>query len=178
MLNAITHVWRPQEVPPSIVRAIYRNALDGRNGSGTGTQATKKIVDEINAIVAARQRGTRFRCGARCLSGHQVTVAPNGLIARTIRSGGSAVVDVRCGDGKHAMTLLGVDSEHWTFFDPYLHHRHRHPRRRRGIEWLGHPGIAHAPNLRITRRYLDMRRNVLYAVGPVAEREAVILMPR
>jgi hypothetical protein len=173
MLNALTRVWRPEEIPASIVRAIYRHSLDSR--AGTTDAACQRIVDEINTIVTRRQDKTRFRCKVRRLVGHQVTVA-NGLIARTIRSGGSAVVDVCYGDSTHAMTLLDITREHWVFFDPSL--LTRHPRKRQGIEWLGHPGIAHGPNLRIERRYLDARRNVFYALGPMTEREAVIVMPQ
>lgn len=137
MLNAITPVWRSQEVPASIVRAIYRHALDCRNGAGTSSEATVRIVDEINAIVAARRCRKGFRCTVRMLAGRQVTVSSNGLIARTLRSGGSAVVDVRCGESTHAMPLVGVDAEHWTFFDPYQYQKT--PHYRRGIELARSP---------------------------------------
>lgn len=176
MLNAITHLWRPALVPASVVRAIYRHSLDGRQGAGTSAEATQRIVDEINAIAAARRSTKGFRCTVRRLTGRQVTVAANGRIVRALRSGGCAIVDVCCGSCTHALTLLAVNRRDWTLFDPYLWDRY--PRRRGGIEFLGHPGIAHAANLRIKVSYLDKRSAAYYALGPVADREAVILLPR
>ena len=176
MLNTLIRLFRPHEIPAPVVRAIYRHSLDARNAAGTTDEATQRVVDEINLIVAARRGTKRFRCTARRLVGHQVTVASNGLIARTLRAGGSAVVDVRCHDSTHAMTLLDITREHWVFFEPSL--LTRHPRKRQGIEWLGYPGCVHGPNLRIERRYLDARRNEFYTLGPLADREAVIVMPR
>lgn len=178
MLNALTHLWRPDQIPGSIVRAIYRHALDCRQGAGTSTEATRRIVDEINALVAARSKRNGFHCQARYLSGPRVTVTPRGLIARTVRAGGVAVLDVCCGNvaETHAMALLKVNPRHWTFFDSCP--RDRHPRKTSGIEWIGPPGIVHGANCRISVAHLNRRGNVHYALGPMAEREAVIFMTR
>jgi hypothetical protein len=175
LLNALTRLWRPHEIPATIVRAVYRNSLDARSAAGTSDEACQRIVDELTAIVAARRGKKRFCCTARRLVGHQVTIAPNGLIARTIRAGGSAVVDVYYRNSTHALTLLDIDTRWWTLFDPSLWERY--PRKHRGIERLGHPGISQGPNLRIELRHLDIRRHEFYTLGPLADREAIIVMP-
>lgn len=174
LINALVCCYRPPQLPGSVVRAIYRHSLDGRNGAGTSHLATIRIVEELNRLEDHGRSRTGWRCHARILVGEQVNVAPNGLLARTIRSGGAAVVDVCCGEWNHALTLLEIESEYWTFFDPYLWDRHPvvHP----AIQFLGYPGYVHGPNLRITRRYLQSRHDRFYSLG--SDRSAVILMPR
>jgi hypothetical protein len=44
MLNALTHLFRPYEIPSPVVRAIYRHSLDARNASGTTDEACQRVV--------------------------------------------------------------------------------------------------------------------------------------
>ena len=175
MMNALIRSWQPWQIPGVVLKTIFQYSLDGRYGSGTSDEATMRVVDELNRLGSPGRSGSSFRCQARLLMGPEVTLADDGLIAQTLRSGGSAVVDVCSRHGTHSLTLLGIDAEAWTFFDSDMWDGRA--RRRLGIQWLGYPGNVWTANLRISREHLDRRAEVYYALGPIPERVAVTVMP-
>ncbi len=169
MLNAVSYLFRREDIPPEIIRNIMLYCLDcfGADGAsgkcGTSCMAMMFLSNWLNGF---RQAG-HLPVSSQYLSGKDVNFSQNGRLLDALRRKGAAVVRVDF-EGWHYVLLTGVQRDMVYFFDPYY--------RAKPFD---------DPNLRIEtacperyNRIVPIRYfegNGIYALPPLEGREAVLL---
>jgi len=176
LINCLVTMFDASQIPATVIGAIYHHALDHPKCRRTTSVAIEEIANDIDRIGCERppRKGT-FSCSAQYLSGEQVTLAENGLIAGAVRRGGTAMLLLSWPHSvRHAVTALGMDRKYVHCFDPMLRKRYS---KQAGCTFLRKPSSTHAPNLKIERAWLEQTTGRLYSLGPIRSREAVIVEP-
>ena len=120
MLNAVSYLFRREEIPPEIVRSIMLYCLDcfGADGAsgkcGTSCTAMMFLSNWINSFGQTGQ----LPISSQHLSGREVNFSQNGQLRDALRRGGVAVARVEF-DGGHYVLLTGLAGEQVRLFDPY-----------------------------------------------------------
>ena len=174
MLNAVSYLFRREEIPPEIVRSIMLYCLDcyGADGAcgkcGTSCMAMRFLSNWIEGF---GQTG-HLPISSRYLSGEEVNLSQNGQLRDALRRGGAAVVRLDL-EGWHYVLLTDIREEQVYLFDPYYRAEPFEDPELRMV--ADHP---EAYNRVIPARYLEREAVTVYAFGPVAGREAVLLFNR
>ena len=170
LLNAMSYLFRREDIPPEIVRNIVLYCLDcygadGASGkSGTSCMAMMFLSNWLNGFGQAGH----LPISSRYLSGEAVHLRQDGGIWDALRRGGAAVVRLDL-EGWHYVLLTGIEGDRVFLFDPY----YLDASPGEGIEMVrDHPG---AYNRVVPTRYFERETRELYALGPVESREAVLL---
>lgn len=171
MLNAVSYLFQREEIPPEIVRCTMLYCLDcyGADGAcgkcGTSCMAMMYLSNWINSFGQAGH----LPISSRHLTGRDVNLGPDSLLRETLRQGGTAVVRVDL-EGWHYVLLTDIRDEQVYLFDPYYRPEpFTDPALQMGAD---HPT---AYNRIVPVPYLEREALEVYAFGPVAGREAVLL---
>ena len=171
MLNAMSYLFQREEIPPEIIRNIMLYCLDcyGPDGacgkSGTSCMAMMFLSNWLNGYRPAGH----FPISSRYLSGEAVNFQQNSGLRDALRRGGAAVVR---GDleGWHYVLLTGIQEDRVFLFDPYYRDG---PFEGEDIQVItDHPA---AYNRIVPTRYFERETREVYSLGPVEQREAVLL---
>ena len=171
MLNAVSFLFRREDIPPELVRNIMLYCLDcydkkGCPGkSGTSRAAMMFLSNWLNGFGRIGQ----LPISSRYLAGDQVYIGGESLINDTLCRGGAVVVRLFL-DEWHYVTFTGVKDKEIYLFDPYYLDK---PFPQKDIlVTRDHPFRYNCvvPFSYFTREDLE-----LYALGPVEAREAVLL---
>ncbi len=172
LLNAVSYLFEREEIAPEIIRNIMLYSLDNYNNegiqgkSGTSAAAMMFLTNWLNNV----GRIGRLNVSGRHITEDSVFVGPESLIDDALRRGGAAVV-LCYFDELHYILLTGVDGDSYYAFDPY---------------YCSEP-FDFAPDIQmitdhpkeynriIPSGYLNSEGTGIYALGPVEQREAVIL---
>lgn len=169
--NAISYLFDREEIPPEVLRNICLYCLDGYSSEGmsgkTGTSATAMMF-LANWLTAYGGTG-RLPVTARFLSGAQVSLAPDGEILNALRQGG-VVVQRLILDVGHYILLTGIDGDALLAFDPY-HWEGNYDDNSVEVVW----DCPDRYNRRIPLRLLDSEGTLDYSLGPIGQREAVLI---
>ena len=171
MLNAMSYLFQREEIPPEIVRNIMLYCLDcyGADGaagkSGTSCMAMMFLSNWLNGFGQAGH----LPISSRYLSGEAVNLRQNSSLRDALYRGGAAVVRLDL-DGWHYVLLTGIQEDRVFLFDPYYLDT---PFEDKEIQMVtDHPG---AYNRIVPTWYFERETQTLYSLGPVENREAVIL---
>lgn len=169
--NAISYLFEREKIPPEVLRCISLYCLDGFSDAGlsgqTGTSATAMMF-LCNWLTAYGKTG-RLPVACRYLSGADVHLGADSPILGALARGG-VVVQRLILDVGHYILLTGLDGDRVLAFDPY-HWEEGYDDNSVEVVW-DHPD---AYNRRIPLRLLDSEGTLDYSLGPVAQREAVLL---
>lgn len=171
MLNALSFLFQREEIPPEIVRSIMLYCLDcyGADGAcgkcGTSCMAMMFLSNWLNGYGQAGH----LPISSRYVSGEAVTLRRDGLLRDALCRGGAAVARVDL-EGWHYVLLTGIRDGRVLLFDPYyleatfpdpeIQVVRDHP--------CGYNRIVPADRF-------ERESREVYAFGPAAAREAVLL---
>jgi len=177
IINCLVATHGQDVTPCEVIRAIYQGSLDDPISRKTSSEAIERIANDIDRSgCSVRSRATGFSCSSQYLLGEQVSFAGSSAISLALGRGGTALL-LLCWPNsiKHAVSALKRDSE-WVYcFDPRFRRRYLN---RPGLEFLGKPGEATQPNLRIAVDWLAQTSSgAFYCLGPIEDREAVVFEP-
>lgn len=169
--NAISYLFEREEVPPVIVKQVMLSCLDSFNAAGelakggTSRMAMSFLSEWLNRY------GQTFHFPIRCesLTGEAVHIDAQGRIMQGLREGGVVVLRLRF-ECWHYVLMTGADSECVHIFDPYYRAEPFDTPRIQVI--LDRPKQL---NRKVPYAFLDTEEDGIYALGPKAERDAVIL---
>lgn len=171
MFNAVSYLFRRDEIPPELTRNIMLYCLDcfGEDGS-TGRRGTSRMAMMFlsNWLNGYGETG-HLAVSSRYLSGREVNFSQNGPLRDALRRGGAAVVRLDL-EGWHYVLLTRIEGGDVYLFDPYYHE-----------------GPFDNAELRVTNEhpcsynrivpvhYFEREEISVYSLGPFDTREAILL---
>ena len=171
LLNAISYLFERETIPPEVIRNIMVYSLDvcGADGcagkNGTSPIAMMFLSNWLNSFAATGQ----FPVSSQYLSGEAVNFAPDSKLRDALRRGGAAVARVDF-DIWHYVLLTGIQDDQVFLFDPYYRET---PFPGEQIQMISDHPTAY--NRIAPASYFDREALEVYAFGPLASREAVLI---
>jgi len=173
LLNALSFLFEREEIPPELVQYVMVYCLDSyssdgeRGKSGTSYMAMMFLSSWINHFASVKKLPIQISY----LSGSEVDTGPNSQIVGALQQGGVVVARVMY-DVWHYVLLTGYEGNTVTLWDPY--YRTEPFKTEEGcIEIIS--GCPQEKNRRLTIEMLSCTDPAPFALGPVDEREAVII---
>lgn len=168
--NAISYLFHREELPPIIMKQVTLFCMDSFNSEGEFAKGGTSRMAMSFLSTWLNQYGQTFHFPIHCesLLGEAVSVVPSGRIMQGLREGGVVVLRLRY-ECWHYVLLTGADAESVRLFDPYYRTEPFETPRIRIV--LDRPTQF---NRRVPYAFLDTEKNGVYALGPKAERDAVI----
>ena len=171
MLNAVSYLFRRDEIPPELTRNIMLYCLDcfGEDGS-TGRRGTSRMAMMFlsNWLNGYGETG-HLAVSSRYLSGREVNFSQNGPLRDALRRGGAAVVRLDL-EGWHYVLLTRVEGGDVYLFDPYYHEGPFDNAELRVID--EHPCSY---NRIVPVHYFEREEISVYSLGPFDTGEAILL---
>lgn len=174
LINAISFLFRREEIPPEVIKHIMIYCLDAYNikgefgKSGTSRMAMLFLSEWLNQYSKTK----KFPVQCEFLSSCEVTLAPGSRIVTALHQGAAVVLRVRYGCW-HYVLLTGTEGDRAALFDPYYRKK---PFTQAGIEMVS--GKPCSMNRRVTFDTLNSTGHEFYATGPRETREAMILFDK
>lgn len=171
MLNAVSFLFEREEISPVVIRNIMLYCLDCYNcegimgKSGTSREAMMFLSSWLNGFGKIGQ----LPVSSRYLSGESVWIGRDSLINDALCRGGVVVVRLYF-DCPHYVLLTGVQDGRIRMFDPYYV---QEPLDESGVTMVADYPFEY--NRIVEEKCFNRTGTGLYALGPVEEREAVIL---
>lgn len=171
LLNAVSVIFEREQIPPELIRNVMLYSLDSYGVDGTfgksGTSHTAMMflshwLDNFGSV-------GRLPVQTRYLRGGAVRLGAAGELSDALRRGGAAVVRVWF-DEDHYVTLTGEREGGVRLFDPYYHEG--------GFDEKAVRIVTDRPfdhNRVVPPWVLDRETPEIYALGPVEQREAVLI---
>ena len=171
LLNTLNYLFDRKTIPPLTIQRIFMYCLDTVTSKQTLGHGTSGYAVQLFANWLNEYQTKEFSVSARYISGREVHLSQNNLIAQTLNENGVVALRVKStGKQWHYILGLRLDSELLYAFDPY-------PKRvnQSGYhfeKWQG----EQSHNLIIRREWLDTQSNCSpYFLGSYSEREALLL---
>jgi hypothetical protein len=173
MLNAISFLFEREEISPVIIRNIMLYCLETCNNegimgkSGTSRAAMMFLSHWLNGYGEMGQ----LPVSSVYLSGEQVWMGRESRIDDALKRGGAVVVRVffEC---DHYVLLTGIQDDKILMFDPYFENGDYDFEFDDVIPVEDHPFTY---NRIVPEKYFNAKAQELYALGPVKDREAVLI---
>lgn len=171
MLNAMSYLFKREEISPDIAKTIMQYCLDGYNDKGeaykrgTSDMAMSFLASWLNHFGKAR----KFPIHCENITGDEVYISPNSKITSCLQQKGVVVAKIMLGCW-HYVLFTDIDAEYVYFFDPYYRQR---PFDKEGIEMIY--GEPKKMNRRVLHNILNETGKAHYALGKTEERECVLL---
>ncbi len=171
MTNAISYLFKREEIPPDVIKHIVLYSLDAYNSkgefgkNGTSGMAMMFLCNWLNQFGKVK----RFPINGEYLTGSEVFIGQNSKIVTGLQQGGAAVVRLYYGCW-HYVLFTAADDENIFLFDPYY--------RKKPFQIPGIEMVADAPtrmNRKVAYGILNSETKGVYTLGPKESREAVIL---
>ncbi|GFE60598.1 hypothetical protein [Geobacter sp. AOG2] len=177
IINALSYLFDRREIPPFIVRQIYKECLDIKAYRGTSSRAIQDLGFWLSHY--KEKNFNNFVIESEFITGNQVHFQQQSKIVRCINSNGAALLCVQLNrDTWHYILGLRFE-EGWLYcYDPL-------PRSKRfigtdAVQFISATGQA--PNLRIHLDWLDKKIKKIinadeykYVLGCTNERECLLL---
>ncbi|NLT15173.1 MAG: peptidase C39 [Clostridiales bacterium] len=171
LLNAISYLFRREDIPPDVVKHIMLYTLDAYNGkgefgkNGTSRMAMIFLVSWLNQFGKVK----KFPIHGEVLNSEEVFIGQTSKINVALQQGGAVVVRLR-NEGWHYVLLTGDDQSNICLFDPYFR---KMPYGIEGVELITDEPFR--MNRRVSYGILNQEGLSLYNLGPFDTREAIIL---
>lgn len=174
MLNAVSYLFERKEIPPEVIRNIMLYCLDCHSKEGipgkrgTSRAAMMFLSNWLN------EYGELDILPINCeyLSGKNVFIGEGSRIDQALRHGGAAVVRLYL-EVPHYVLMTGMKENKVLLFDPYYWEK-EYPQKDILIV-NDHPC---AYNRVVPVSYFNQESQEIYSLGPINEREAVLLFNR
>ncbi len=173
-MNAMSFLFRREEIPPDIIKYIMLYCLDSYNvkgefgKNGTSRMAMMFLSDWLNQFGKVK----KFPILCEFLTGTEVFIGQNSRIVAALQQGGTVVVRVRYGCW-HYVLLTDVDENDVYLFDPYYRKK---PFTQEGLQLI--TNMPYKANRRVAYSLINGAENTPYALGERDGREAIILFNR
>jgi hypothetical protein len=171
MMNAISFLFKREEISPDITKCIMQYCLDGYNRkgeaykSGTTDMAMLFLSQWLNQFGKVR----KFPIWCENLTGEQVFVGDTSKVSECLYQKGAAVAKVMLGCW-HYVLLTGIDGDYIELFDPYFRQK---PINIEGVEMVwDQPKRC---NRRVHKDIMNDTGKGAYAMGRMDSRECVLL---
>lgn len=172
LTNAMSFLFKREEIPPDVIKHIVLYCLDAYNckgefgKNGTSGMAMMFLSNWLNQFGKVK----KFPIHCEFLTGREVYVGQNSKIVAGLQQGGAVVVRVRYGCW-HYVLLTGADERGIYLFDPYYRKK---PFAIPQIEILTDEPTKW--NRKVPFSILNETARKPYALGPLDTREAIILL--
>ncbi|MBQ7840891.1 MAG: peptidase C39 [Lachnospiraceae bacterium] len=171
MMNAISFLFKREEIAPEITKSIMQYCLDSYNQkgeaykSGTSDTAMWFLANWLNHFGKVR----KFPILCENINAEEVRISENSRIMECLQQKGVVVAKVMLGCW-HYVLLTGIDGEYVDLFDPYF--RQKPFKDERIIMIWDEPKKR---NRRVPIEILNSTGRGLYALGKTACRECVLI---
>lgn len=171
MLDAISYLFKREEIPPEVIRNVMLYCLDCYSAEGvpgkrgTSTAAMMFLSNWLNGF----GKTGRLPISAVYLSGNSVYMGRESYINDALLRGGAAVVRLFY-DEAHYVVLTGIRDGKFLMFDPYYRDT---PFEGEAVEVVLDRPLSY--NRIVPEQYFNRETYELYALGPYDMREAVLL---
>lgn len=171
LINAISYLFKREDIPPDVVKHIMLYTLDAYNvkgefgKSGTSQMAMQFLCSWLNQFGKVK----KFPIHGEVLAGREVTLSQTSRITVALQQGGAVVVRLR-NAGWHYVLFTGVEDNNVLLFDPYYRKK---PYGVTGVDIITDAPFSH--NRRVFFEILNDEDLGLYNMGPAESREAIIL---
>lgn len=171
MSNAISFLFKREEIPPDVMKCIMQYCLDSYNRkgeahkSGTSDMAMCFLSGWLNQFGKVR----KFPVVCENLTGESVYIGQNSKITECLQQKGAVVAKVMLGCW-HYVLLTGIEGEYIDIFDPYF--------RQKDFNTPGVTMIWDEPKKRNRRVHMDVLNRTgkgIYELGKIQRRECVLL---
>lgn len=171
LMNAISYLFRREDIPPDIAKNIMLYSMDAYNEKGEfGKSGTSKMAMMfVSSWLNQFEKVKKFPIHCDYISGAEVGLTPNSKVVSSLQQGGAVVIRLMYGCW-HYVLLTGLDNNFVFLFDPYF--------RKREFRAPGIQIVTNAPtkmNRKVAYEYFSNEGKGIYALGPKDTREAVIL---
>lgn len=174
MLNAVSYLFEREEIPPEIIRNVMLYSLDcySQNGEPGRAGTSRMAMMFLSSWLDGFGKATKLPLSSQYLSGKSVYIGQESLVNDALHRGGVAVVRLFY-DVEHYALLTGVQNDGIRMFDPWYLPADSDEFAQTGITLtLDHP-LAY--NRIVPERCFNRENHEPYALGPVEDREAVLL---
>lgn len=174
LLNAMSYLFRREQIPPDIIKHIMLFCLDSYNEkgefgkNGTSQMAMMFLSNWFNQF----GRTKKFPIQSEYLTGEEVYIGENSKVIYALQQGGVVAARVRY-ECWHYVLLTGADKERVYLFDPYYRDK---PFSQKELEIV--TDMPCSMNRRVPYGRLNSAGRGAYALGPEETREAVIIFNR
>lgn len=171
LLNAMSFLFRREQVPPDIIKHIMLFCLDSYNTkgefgkNGTSQMAMMFLSNWLNEF----GRIKKFPVQSEYLTGEEVFVGENSKVVYALQQGGVVVARVMYGCW-HYVLFTGLGSKGVYLFDPYFR---KMPFKQKGVELV--LDMPYSRNRWVSWEMLNSTGKGAYALGPLETREATFL---
>lgn len=171
LINAISYLFKREDIPPDVVKHIMLYTLDAYNikgefgKNGTSQMAMLFLCSWLNQFGKVK----KFPIHGEVLTGKEVTLSQTSRITVALQQGGAVVVRLR-NEGWHYVLLTGIEENSILLFDPYYRKK---PYSVAGVEIIADEPFS--KNRRVQFEVLNSDGLGLYNLGPLDSREAIIL---
>lgn len=174
LFNALTFLFKREEIPPDVIKYIMLYCLDAYNDkgeygkNGTSCMAMMFLSGWLNQFGKVKH----FPVQCEYLRGQDVYIENGSPIVNGLLQGGAVVVRLRY-DVWHYVLFTGVSDREIYFFDPYYR---KQSFRKEGIEII--TDQPQKCNRKVSFDILNNTGRGMYALGPQDIREAVLIYNR
>ncbi|RGS74771.1 peptidase C39 [Mitsuokella sp. AF21-1AC] len=174
MLNAVSYLFEREEIPPEIIRNVMLYSLDCYSNKGEPGRAgtSRMAMMFLSNWLDGFGRATNLPLSSQYLSGKAVYIGQESLVNDALHRGGAVVVRLFY-EVEHYALLTGVQADGIRMFDPWYV-----PEESREFDGTGIRLTLAAPksyNRIVPFSCFNRESNEPYALGPVDDREAVLL---
>jgi len=174
LINAVSSLFKRKEVPPMVIRHIYLYCMDtvGRNAR-FGIGGTSKYAVRLVGNWLESYKFKAFSVRTEFLEKADVRLDPDGPVQACLDEGGVVLCNILLTRKEEHYIMITHIEDGWVYaFDSYF---------RTAIRGMkGDVGIlpsadGRTPNLRIRLSWLDQPDCRRFCLGPVDQREALLI---
>ena len=171
MANAISFLFKREEISPDIPKYIMQYCMDAYNSkgeaykSGTTCYAMDFLASWLNHFGKVR----KFPIHCEMIKGEEVYIGQNSRIVSCLQQKGAVVAKVMLGCG-HYVLLTGMEGEYIDLFDPYFRQKLFH---QDGVTMIWDEPKKR--NRRVHKDLLNSTGKGLYAFSSIDWRESVLI---
>lgn len=177
LLNAVSFLFEREQIPPELIRSVMVYSLDcyGEKGTPCTAGTSRMAMMFLTAWLNSYGQATKLPLSAQYLKGREVDLGGESRVLDALARGGVAVVRLFF-DVEHYTLLTGTEGDRLLAFDPWYigpGSAEADALAGEGIEVTGEAPFSF--NRRIPLSRLSSTGRGHYALGPEAQREAVLL---
>ncbi|WP_310605604.1 peptidase C39 [Anaerosporobacter sp.] len=174
LCNAMRFLYKREQIPPEILKAIFMYTLDAYNEMGeVGRSGTSRMAMEFLSSWFNQFGKTKgFPIHSEFLKNNQVYIGPNSRITSCLQQKGVVVVRVSLEGDDHYILLTGLQEGMVAIFDPYDMSDYN------DLTFLGVTLISNQPkkmNRLVKPEILNSDFERSYSLGEIKEREAMLI---
>lgn len=172
MMNAMSYLFRREQILPDVVNRITLYSLDAYNAKGElGKSGTSRMAMMfLSNWLCEFGKVCDFPIDCTYLSGEDVYLGNNGRLTDALRCRGVVIVRLNYG-GDHYVLLTGQQGEKIFMFDPYYRKR---PFVQDDIMLIEDKPFCYNRIVSVSRLN-NQQKNGIYALGPIEGREAILM---